>query len=158
MTRKRKKRKAKRSGIELPVSFAPQGNRTRRELTRIALTLGAFLLLLSTVGTCFGQAKPAVTGAQGKNIKKSIAGTVVDEHGSPVPHAIVLLKDLRTLQIRSYIAQDDGSYHFFDLSSDIDYELRAESNGLTSKEQIVNVFNSHKLVKLNLKLNKKLKT
>ena len=159
MTRTTKKRKAKKNGIKLPpVPFAPRGDRTRRELTRITPILGAFLLLLSSIGVCFGQAKPPVVGAPGTNTNKSITGTVLDGHGSPVPHAIVLLKDLKTLQIRSYIAQNDGSYHFYDLSGDIDYELRAESNGLTSKEQIVNVFNSHKLVKLNLKLNKKLKT
>jgi hypothetical protein len=85
-------------------------------------------------------------------------GTVVDDHGSPVPHAIVLLKDMKTLQIRSYIAQDDGSYHFYDLSGDINYQLRAQSNGLTSKQKTVSVFNGHKVVKLDLKLNKKLKT
>jgi hypothetical protein len=160
----RKKRKARRSGIKewsgikLPVPFVPPGNFTRRELTQVTFVLSAFLFVLSSMGTCLGQAKPPVVGAPGTNTNKSITGTVLDEHGSPVPHAIVLLKDLKTLQIRSYIAQNDGSYHFYDLSGDINYELRAESNGLTSKEQIVSVFNSHKLVKLNLKLNKKLKT
>ena len=36
----------------------------------------------------------------------------MDSHGSPVPRAVVLMKDMKTLQIRSYIAQNDGSYHF----------------------------------------------
>ncbi len=83
---------------------------------------------------------------------------MLDKHGSAVAGARVLLKDTRTLQIRTYIAQADGAYHFYDLSSDINYELRAEADGLTSQTKTVTVFNSRKLVKLNLKLNKKLKT
>jgi hypothetical protein len=103
------------------------------------------------------QAQAPVIGAPGTNKTKSIVGTVVDAHGSPVPHAVVLLKDLKTLQIRSYLAQDDGSYHFYDLSSDVNYQLRAEAGGLTSAQKMVTVFDSHKVVKLNLKLKKKLK-
>ena len=82
----------------------------------------------------------------------------MDAKGSPVPGAIILLKDTKTLQVRSYIAQKDGKYHFFGLSSDINYELRAQANGMTSPEKMVSVFDSHKVVKLNLKLKKKLKS
>jgi hypothetical protein len=85
-------------------------------------------------------------------------GIVLDSHGSPVPRAIVLLKDMKTLQIRSYIAQNDGSYHFYDLNGDINYQLRAQANGLTSSEKMVTVFNSRKTIKLDLKLNKRQKT
>lgn len=134
MRRKRKKRKEKATGVSRVV-----------------------LLFLAAASFCFGQAQAPVIGEPGTNTTKSIVGTVLDDHGSPVPHAIVLLKDMKTLQIRSYIAQNDGSYHFYDLSADINYQLRAESNGLTSKSKTVSVFNSHKVVKLNLKLDKKLK-
>ncbi len=82
----------------------------------------------------------------------------MDKSGQAVSGAFVLLKDTKTLQIRSYIAQSDGHYHFYGLSTDINYELRAESNGLTSKTKLVSVFDSHKVVRLNLKLVKKLKT
>ena len=125
---------------------------------RLLLALAGFLLFVFSSGTSLGQAMPAVTGAPGTNTTRTIVGTVVDAHGIPVPHANVLLKDMKTLQIRSYIAQNDGSYHFYGLSSDINYQLRAEANGLTSPEKTVTVFNSHKTVKLNLKLNKKMKT
>lgn len=72
--------------------------------------------------------------------------------------AVVLLKDTKTLQIRSFIAQKDGHYRFYGLSSDINYELRAEANGMTSPLKTVSVFDSHRVVKLNLKLKKKMKT
>ena len=104
-----------------------------------------------------GQVQAPVTGPAGTPITRSIEGTVLDAHGSAVSNAVVLLKDTKTLQVRSYLAQKDGKYHFYGLSSDINYELRAQANGLTSPVKTVGVFNSHRIVSLNLKLNKKLK-
>lgn len=104
-----------------------------------------------------GQMQPPVTGPAGTPLTRSIEGTVLDAHGSPVPNAVVLLKDLKTLQVRSYLAQKDGKYHFYGLSSDINYEVRAQANGLTSSIKTVSVFDSHQIVTLNLKLSKKLK-
>lgn len=74
-----------------------------------------------------------------------------------MPHAVVLLKDTKTLQVRSFIAQDDGHYHFYGLSTDINYQLRAELNDMTSPTKMVSVFDSHQKVKLNLKLTKVMK-
>jgi hypothetical protein len=74
-----------------------------------------------------------------------------------VPGAIVQIKDSKTLQVRSYIAQQDGKYHFWGLGTEVNYELRAEAGGLTSKSKTVSVFNSHPVVTLNLKLRKKSK-
>ena len=146
MRRTKTKRKWKRIGAE------------RAHCASAARLLCVALLFLFIASICSAQAQPPVIGEPGTQKVRSIVGTVVDGHGAPVPHAIVLLKDLKTLQIRSYIAQNDGSYHFYDLSTDINYELRAEAGGLTSPQKTVSVFNSHKIVKLNLKLKKKLKT
>jgi len=89
---------------------------------------------------------------------RAIRGVVLTDRGEPVPGAIILLKNMKTLQVRSFIAQNDGTYHFYGLSADINYELRAQNNGLTSKIKNVSVFDSHKLITVNLKLVKKLKT
>ena len=80
---------------------------------------------------------------------------MLDADKHPISKAIVLLKDTKTLQVRSYIAQTDGRYHFYGLSTDINYQVRAESGGLTSKTKMVSVFDSHHTVKLNLKVYKK---
>ena len=120
-----------------------------------------FLFVLAGVtpvaGLGQGQAQPPVVGPAGTPITRSIEGSVLDAHGSAVPNAVVLLKDTKTLQVRSYLAQNDGKYHFYGLSSDINYELRAQANGLTSPIKTVSVFDSHRVVTLNLKLKKKLK-
>ncbi len=118
------------------------------------LTLAVFI---SMPGWSQGQAQPPVTGPAGTPITRSIEGTVLDAHGSPVANAVVLLKDTKTLQVRSYLAQKDGKYHFYGLSSDVNYEVRAQANSFTSPVKTVGVFDSHEIVTLNLKLNKKLK-
>ncbi|MGH9626601.1 MAG: carboxypeptidase-like regulatory domain-containing protein [Bryobacteraceae bacterium] len=105
-------------------------------------------------------AEPSVippSAAPGPAIR-TIEGTVLDRNGRPVPGAIVLIKNTKTLGVRSYIAQQDGKFYFYGLSTDINYGLRAESNGMTSKTRTVNVFNSHKIVHLKLRLNRKKKT
>ena len=118
------------------------------------------LLLLLSVFTSpsYPQAQTPVVGQPGAITTRSIEGTILGAGSTPVPGAIVLLKDTKTLQVRSFIAQNDGKYHFYGLSADINYELRAEANGLTSPRKTVSVFDSHKIVKLNLKLKKKFKS
>lgn len=118
----------------------------------------SILLLGALASAAYPQAQTPVVGQPGSATTRSIEGTVFTGTGSPLPGAIVLLKDMKTLQVRSFIAQNDGKYHFYGLSTDINYELRAESNGLTSARKTVSVFDSHKVVTLNLKLNKKIKS
>ncbi len=103
------------------------------------------------------QVQPPVVSPASSPTTRSIEGTILSESGAPAPGAVVLLKNGKTLEIRSYVADKNGRYRFYGLSSDIDYELRAQANGMTSKTKTVSVFDSHQLIHLNLKLVKKLK-
>jgi Carboxypeptidase regulatory-like domain len=134
----RKRTKKKRSGIKQQIFF----------------TLLASAALASNA---YPQAQAPVVGQAGTETIRSIQGTVLNDKGAPVPGAVILLKDTKTLQVRSFIARSNGQYHFNGLSSDINYELRAESNGMTSSRKMVSVFDSRKTVTLNLKLKKKIK-
>jgi hypothetical protein len=87
-----------------------------------------------------------------------IQGVVRDANRAPVANATVLLKDTKTLQIRSYITQHDGSFRLFGLSTDVNYELRAETSDMTSAAKQISVFDSHKVIKVDLKLKDKKKT
>ena len=120
--------------------------------------LSTVLLLGALALPGYPQAQAPVIGQPGTASIRSIEGTVLTRTGSPIPGAVVLLKDTKTLQVRSFIAQNDGKYHFYGLSTDINYEVRAESNGMTSPRKTVSVFDSHKIVLLNLKLKKKIKS
>jgi hypothetical protein len=113
-----------------------------------------FATLLCFAGLCFGQVQAPAVG-QGGTTTRSIVGTVVSDSGAPIPGAHVLLTNGKTLQVRSFIAQNDGTYYFYGLSSDIDYQVRAQANGMTSKTKNVSVFDSHKVVRVNLKVNRK---
>jgi hypothetical protein len=83
---------------------------------------------------------------------RSVEGQVTDKAGSPVTGAVVQLKDTKSLQIRSFYTQKDGQYHFAGLSSNIDYELKADYNGESSGSKTLSSFNSKKVATVNLKL------
>jgi hypothetical protein len=85
---------------------------------------------------------------------RDLAGTVTDSD-KPVVGAVVQLKDMRTLQVRSFISQDNGSYHFSGLKSDNDYQVKADHNEKTSGWKTLSVFDDRKEPVLNLKLEKK---
>ena len=100
------------------------------------------------------------TGLAQKNKKddqtsRSVQGTVTSAEDAPVVGAVVQLKNTKTLQIRSFITKEDGSYYFNGLSPDVDYELRAEFQGASSSSKTLSSFDTRKAATINLKLNKK---
>lgn len=119
-------------------------------MTRFLPVFGLAVALLS----CQALAEP-----QNKNdvdtTVRSVEGVVWDAGGKPVPGAIVHLKNNKTLQMRSFIAKDDGTYAFHGLSTNVDYELRAEYQNATSDLKTLSVFDSRHNAVINLKLNKK---
>jgi len=86
---------------------------------------------------------------------RSVEGTVTTAEESPVDGAVVQLKNLKTLQIRSFIAKNGGTYNFQGLSPDVDYEIKAEFQGSSSSTRTLSSFDSRKKAIINLKLNKK---
>ena len=95
----------------------------------------------------------AVLAAQGNT--RSVQGTVSNAEGKPVDQAVVQLKDTKSLAVRSFITRQDGTYHFHGLSTDVDYELRAEREGASSGTKTLSSFDSRKQAQVDLKLNRK---
>jgi hypothetical protein len=85
-------------------------------------------------------------------VSRTIEGSVLDQAGHPIPGAVVLIEDLKSLQVRSFIVQNDGKFRFRGLSSDANYELRARLNGASSHPKTVTVFDSHPVIVVNLTL------
>src|ERR1700730_4989817 len=85
---------------------------------------------------------------------RSVQGVVTDASGKPVAGAVVQLKDTKSLQIRSYRTEADGTYHFAGLSTNVEYELEAKNGDATSGKKTLTVFNTQKVATVNLKLNK----
>jgi len=99
-------------------------------------------------------AAPAQKKDKNEANTRALAGTVTDDE-KPVIGAVVQLKDMRTLQVRSFISQDDGSYHFSGLKLDNDYQVKADHNDRTSGWKTLSVFDSRRDPVVNLKLDKK---
>jgi len=85
---------------------------------------------------------------------RSVQGVVKDASGNSVANAIVLLKDTKTLQIRSFKTGPGGSYHFAGLSPNVEYQLKANYQRDTSRWKTLSVFNSKKVATIDLKLKK----
>jgi hypothetical protein len=112
-----------------------------------AIWLALLAVFLLCAPATFAQKK------KGGETTRSVQGTVTVADDSPVIGAVVQLKNTKTLQIRSFITKEDGTYHFYDLSPDIDYELKADYQGASSSTKKLSSFDSRTQTILNLKLN-----
>jgi hypothetical protein len=86
--------------------------------------------------------------------ERVVQGTVYDAQDKFVNGAVVQLKDLRSMQVRSFITQENGAYHFSSLKIDNDYQMRADYNGMTSGWKTLSVFDTRKEPIVNLKIEK----
>jgi len=109
----------------------------------------AVVLLGACLATAFAQ-KPSKADAN----TRSVEGVVTNQDDSPAPGVVVQLENTKTQQIRSYITQDDGKYRFYELSTEVDYRLKAErrKDGMVSSTKTLSSFDSRKKAIVNLKL------
>jgi Carboxypeptidase regulatory-like domain len=117
------------------------------------LTAMAAILLAS--GALFGiptaQASAFVQrGSQGE--ARTLIGHVLDDREQPLPKAIVYLKNTKSLAIKTYISEPDGTFRFSGLSANIDYEVYAEHEGARSDVKTLSGFDSRKQVSMTLKI------
>jgi hypothetical protein len=83
---------------------------------------------------------------------RNLQGVVTLPDGNPAKAAVVKIKNLKTLQVTSFITPPDGKYRFHNLSSNIDYEVRADFNDLSSDKRTLSVFDSRLDAVINLSL------
>lgn len=86
---------------------------------------------------------------------RNLEGVVTLPDGNPARGAVVKIKNLKTLQVTSFITPADGKYRFYNLSSNIDYEVRADFNELSSDKRMLTVFDSRLDAVINLPLEAK---
>ena len=110
--------------------------------------------MLASIACCWPWRRLRKRRTRTTPILAALAGTVTDPDEKPVTGAVVQLKDMRTLQVRSFISQEDGSYHFSGLKVDNDYQVKADHNDRTSGWKTLSVFDARKEPVMNLKLEK----
>jgi hypothetical protein len=103
----------------------------------------AALFLLTAAGVA------PVAQAQDFGVKQ-LQGKVLGASDAPIAGAIVYLENTRNSDIKSYITETDGSYHFADLSADTDYTVWAAFKGKKSPVKTISSFDSRKNVFLDL--------
>jgi len=83
---------------------------------------------------------------------RTLTGHVYNAREAPVAKAIVYLKNTKSLAVKTYISDPDGSFHFPALSQTVDYELYAEHDGARSDTKTLSAFDNRKLVNINLRI------
>ena len=122
-----------------------------RARSRRGLMIAGVALVLAA--ELFGQ-EPTRKEKREEAKLRSVMGLVVDAQEQPANGAVVQLKDMRTLQVRSFITQTDGQYHFSGLRPDIDYQVTAKSGDMTAAPRTLSIFDNRKEAVVNFKLDK----
>lgn len=121
--------------------------------------LGTSLILLVAL-SCSAQLQIPVGGSSGggsnrkstPSTTRTLTGTVLDKSGTPIPNAIVYLKNTKTLAMKTYISQSDGAYRFPELSRNVDYEVYAQKEGKKSSTKTVSQFDDRDQANINLQI------
>jgi protocatechuate 3,4-dioxygenase beta subunit len=120
----------------------------KKSAYRWALLLG---ILAATLG--FVQTRAESGGSQ--QALRSLTGHVLSSQNQPLQKAIVYLKNTKSLVIKTYITEADGSYRFPALSPNVDYEVYADYQGARSDTKTLSAFDSRKQVNITLKIHSK---
>ncbi len=123
-----------------------------------AFSAGAVLLIaLNCVAFQFqvplGGSSPSSPDRKSPRVTtRTLTGSVLDKGDQPVANAVVYLKNTKTLVVKTYIAQTDGSYRFPELSNNIDYEVFAQRNGRKSDTKVLSQFDDRAQPHINLRI------
>ena len=129
-----------------------------KRFTKILLggaVLGAATFALTTGLAATETTETAAQRDKDKNQSKTLIGTVVGESDVPLPQSVVYLKNMKTLGVKSFIADDGGVFRFYGLSPNTDFQVYAEYNGQRSGTKTVSSFDSKTKVEMTLKIDVK---
>src|SRR5215813_9342649 len=120
----------------------------RRPFCTSVVVLACALALLSVLASAEMQ-----RGGQGET--RMLIGHVISAQNQPVQKAIVYLKNTKSLLIKTYITEADGSYRFTAIAPNVDYEIYAEHEGLRSDTKTLSAFDNRKEPRVTLRLHNK---
>lgn len=120
-----------------------------------ATKLLGLLILLVVISLSWAYAgTPRLQDQKGPELR-TVHGSVIDKEENPVASSVVYLKNVKTQGVKTYIANDTGEYRFSGLDPNVDYEIHAEHNDLTSSVRTISSYDSRRDINLPLKLSHK---
>jgi hypothetical protein len=120
-----------------------------RNVTRRAIAMVVFVVCFASVVLAFDKKD------KDEDKLRMVSGLVTDAQENPLVGAVVQLKNNKTLQVRSFITQENGTYQFHGLDPNVDYSLKADSQGASSSTKTLSSFDSRKQPVINLKVDAK---
>jgi hypothetical protein len=88
---------------------------------------------------------------------RTVHGLVEDKDENPVPSSVVYLLNVKTQAVRTSFADEKGLYRFSGLDPNVDYEIHAEHEDMTSSTRTISSFDSRRDIEITLKLSRKKK-
>ncbi|HEV2960439.1 MAG TPA: carboxypeptidase-like regulatory domain-containing protein [Candidatus Angelobacter sp.] len=117
-------------------------------------------LIFAMYVLCFAVVLPAAPCApapeptqRSREDLRTLVGHVHGNQEKPLADAVVYLKNTKTLVVKTYITEENGTYRFPALSTNVDYEVHAEYKGAHSDTKTLSSFDSRKEAIINLKIN-----
>jgi Carboxypeptidase regulatory-like domain len=123
---------------------------------RPAVKIPALLQIAAVIALGVVFALPAASQDKKSDAQlRTIRGTVLDKDETPRPSGIVYLLNAKTQAVKTYIADEAGNYRFSGLDPNVDYEVHAEFQDMTSGTRTISSFDSRRDVEIPLKLSRK---
>ena len=138
---------SKRLTLTFTASGRPGWRARNGALLLKIVCLTPFALVFAGVGSAGAAAPSKADKNKAKREATAVVriaqGQVVNGGKKPLAGAIVYLEDPTSLNIKSYLTDESGHFHFNQLAAQTDYEVWAEQNGTQSKHKFISQFSSH---------------
>ena len=123
-------------------------------------TLGTAVFLLVALN-CFAWQLQLPLGGSGSSdsgrketrvTTRTLTGLVLSKSDAPVSNAVVYLKNMKALTVKTVIAGNDGAYRFPELSPNVDYEVYAQREGKKSDTKTLSQFDDRQKANIILRI------
>jgi hypothetical protein len=123
-------------------------------------TLGTAVILLIALNCLAWQLTLPIGGSSSSSegrkstrvTSRTLTGVVLDKGDAPVSNAVVYLKNMKSLAVKTVIAGNDGTYRFPELSPNVDYEIYAQREGKKSGTKVLSQFDDREKANMVLRI------
>jgi len=125
-------------------------------------TLGTAVILLIALNGLAWQFQLPIGGSSSSSssegrkttrvTSRTLTGVVLDKGDAPVSNAVVYLKNMKSLAVKTVIAGNDGTYRFPELSPNVDYEVYAQREGKKSGTKVLSQFDDRQKANMVLRI------